>query len=168
MLTSIWAQARDAQGRPVIGRDGDMPWHLPEDLRHFKELTTGGVVIMGRRTWESLPERFRPMPGRVNIVITSAPSLQGADAVVGSLAEAGEVATRLAPEARLWVMGGGQVYSAAMGIVDALEVTHIDLEVDGDTYAPAIDPAVWTVDSDSGLLDSATGPRHRFVRYVRR
>ena len=63
-LGMIWAEAHDAEGRGVIGRDGDMPWHLPEDLAHFKAMTSGAPVIMGRCTWESLPERFRPLPGR--------------------------------------------------------------------------------------------------------
>ncbi len=145
-----------------------MPWHLPEDLRHFKDRTTGGVVIMGRRTWESLPERYRPMPGRVNVVVTSATDLDGADAVVSSLTAARSAAHRLAPDAPHWIMGGGQLYTAAMDEVDALVVTEIDLETQGDTYAPTIDPTVWTVANNSGWHDSATGPRHRFLTYRRR
>lgn len=167
-LKAIWAQARDNHGRPVIGHQGDMPWHLPEDLRHFKTTTMGAPVIMGRRTWESLPERFRPMPGRVNIVVSSAKNFEGADAVVASLDDARQAAARLAPTSDAWVMGGGQLYAAAMDVLDALMVTEIDLEVDGDTYAPTIDPAIWKVTDDSGWQDSATGPRHRFVTYQRR
>ncbi|GIG54238.1 dihydrofolate reductase [Demequina activiva] len=168
MLRAIWAQARDGAGRPVIGSGGDMPWHLPEDLQHFSSLTRGGAVVMGRRTWESFPERFRPLPGRVNVVITSAPSLEGADAVVASLDAGLEAAARLTPDGEVWVIGGGRVYGAALEAVDGLEVTEIDLVVDGDTFAPQVDPAVWEVVGDSGWRDSATGPRHRFLSYARR
>ncbi|WP_084129935.1 dihydrofolate reductase [Demequina sp. NBRC 110055] len=167
-LKAIWAQARDGSGRPVIGAGGDMPWHLPEDLKRFSSLTRGGAVVMGRRTWESFPAKFRPLPGRVNVVVTSADSLDGADAVVASLAAALETAARLTPDGDVWVIGGGRVYGAALEAVDGLEVTEIDLEVDGDTFAPAVDPAVWGVVEDSGWRDSATGPRHRFVTYARR
>lgn len=167
-LKAIWAQARDSLGRPVIGHQGDMPWYVPEDLRHFKDSTMGDPVIMGRRTWESLPERFRPMPGRVNIVVTSAAGLEGADAVVASLVDARDVATHLAPTTDAWVMGGGQLYAAAMDIVDALVVTEIDLEVDGDTFAPDIDPAMWEVTDESPWETSREGPRYRFLTYTRR
>lgn len=164
---AIWAQARDAQGRPVIGSDGDMPWHVPEDLKHFKEKTAGAVVIMGRRTWESFPHAFRPLPGRTNIVITSAQSLPGPDAVVASLTEALETATRLAPSADVWIIGGGRVYADAMDRVAELEVTELDVEVDGDTFAPAIDPEVWTAAHESRWHTSSTGVRYRFITYDR-
>ncbi|GMA37098.1 dihydrofolate reductase [Demequina litorisediminis] len=167
-ITAIWAQARDGDGRPVIGAGGDMPWHLPEDLGRFSSLTRGGAVVMGRRTWESFPEKFRPLPGRVNVVVTSASSLPGADAVVGSLAAALETAARLTPNGEVWVIGGGRIYGAALEAVDRLEVTEIDLKVDGDTFAPAVDPAMWEQVKDSGWRDSATGPRHRFLTYARK
>src|SRR5690554_1117166 len=141
---AIWAQARDTKGRPVIGSDGDMPWHVPEDLNHFKQSTAGAAVIMGRRTWESFPAAFRPLPGRTNIVITSTDSLNGADAVVTSLDQALEAAGRLSPTTDVWIIGGGRVYADAMSLLQQLEVTEIDLEVSGDTFAPTIDPQVWT------------------------
>lgn len=167
MLKAIWAQARDGAGRPVIGSGGDMPWHLPEDLRHFSALTRGCAVVMGRRTWESFPERYRPLPGRVNVVITSGDPVERADATVGSLDEALAVAARLSDGPDVWVIGGGRVYAEAMPQLDALEVTEIDLVVDGDTFAPTIDPDTWDAVSDSGWRDSATGPRHRFLTYRR-
>lgn len=167
MLKAIWAQARDAAGRPVIGSGGDMPWHLPEDLRHFSAMTRGAAVVMGRRTWESFPERYRPLPGRVNIVITSGDAVLGADATVGSLDEALVAAARLSDSQDVWVIGGGRVYAEAMPRLDALEVTEIDLVADGDTYAPQIDADVWEMVADSGWRDSATGPRHRFLSFAR-
>lgn len=164
---AIWAQARDAQGRPVIGSNGDMPWHVPEDLRHFKEKTAGAAVIMGRRTWESFPHAYRPLPGRTNIVITSSGSLQGADAVVGSLSEALEAAARLSPSTDVWVIGGGRVYADAMNQLAQLEVTELDLEVNGDTFAPTIDANVWTAVTKGRWHTSRTGVRYRFVTYER-
>lgn len=164
---AIWAQARDPQGRPVIGSDGDMPWHVPEDLRHFREKTAGAAVIMGRRTWESLPHAFRPLPGRTNIVITSSASLPGADAVVSSLDEAVAAAARLSPSRDVWVIGGGRVYADAMGRLGQLEVTELDIEVDGDTFAPHIDTEVWSTVTKGKWHTSRTGVRYRFVTYER-
>ncbi|WP_084104345.1 dihydrofolate reductase [Demequina sp. NBRC 110056] len=168
MLRAIWAQARDGAGRPVIGAAGDMPWNVPEDLARFSALTRGGAVVMGRRTWESFPERFRPLPGRINVVVTSAESVEGADAVVASLSSGLETAARLTPNGDVWVIGGGRVYAAALDAVDGLEVTELDLEVDGDTYAPAIDPAVWELTAEGDWATSRTGVRHRFLTYTRR
>ena len=146
----IWAQARDG----VIGADGVLPWHLPEDLALFRRLTTGSTVVMGRRTWESLPERFRPLPGRTNVVLTSdaAWSAEGAR-------RAGSVAEVLAEHDALWVIGGGAVYTAFLPHADRLVVTDVDTLVAGDTWAPALDgwqleerePATGWTTSSSGL-----------------
>jgi len=129
--------ARAANG--VIGKDGLMPWHLPEDMAHFKQLTLGCPVIMGRKTWDSLPPKFRPLPGRSNIVITR----QGdwhADAVqrVASLQQALEAAAG-APE--IWVIGGAQIYAQAEPLARRAEVTEIDANFEGDAYAPTLGPA---------------------------
>ena len=146
----IWAQARNG----VIGADGGLPWHLPEDLALFRALTTGSTVVMGRRTWESLPERFRPLPGRTNVVLTSDAgwSADGAH-------RAGSVEEVLAGHGPLWVIGGGKVYAAFLPHADRLVVTDVDVEVDGDTWAPVPDGA-WTRTArtpDSGWSESATG-----------
>lgn len=155
MIGLVWAQAA---GR-VIGRDGTMPWHLPEDLAHFKSLTLGASVVMGRRTWESFPARFRPLPGRRNIVVSRRRDwhADGAE-VAASLDEA------LALDADLWVIGGAGLFEAAMPLADRLEVTDIDLAVDGDTFAPTIG-AEWgeeRMPTDGGWLTSRTGLRYRF------
>ncbi|WP_346986712.1 dihydrofolate reductase [Agrococcus sp. ARC_14] len=131
----IWAQARGG----VIGEAGDMPWRLPEDMARFKAVTMGHPVVMGRRTWESFPQRFRPLPGRDNIVITSDPDYVAAGArTVGSLQEALAAArAQLAdPADEIWVIGGGRVYRDAMPFADRLEITDIDLDASGDTTAP--------------------------------
>ncbi|MGZ4648755.1 MAG: dihydrofolate reductase, partial [Blastococcus sp.] len=110
----VWAQARDG----VIGADGALPWRLPEDLALFRELTMGSTVVMGRRTWESLPERFRPLPGRTNVVLTSDRtwSADGARA-------AASVEQVLAEHESFWVIGGGEVYARFLPHADRLVVT---------------------------------------------
>jgi dihydrofolate reductase len=156
----IWAQASNG----VIGADGTMPWHVPEDLAHFKELTMGSAVVMGRRTWESFPPRFRPLPGRRNIVLTRDPSwtAEGAEAV-HSLDEA------LALDASPMIIGGAQLFAATIDHASRLEVTEIDAPFDGDTFAPAIDPSVWIrtpLTADAPWLTSRTGLRYRFLTYA--
>jgi len=163
-LALAWAQARGG----VIGRDGAMPWHLPEDLARFRRLTTGHPVLMGRATWDALPDRFRPLPGRDNLVLTRSPgwSAPGATAVHDV-----DDARRLLAGRDAWVIGGGQVYAAFVGAADRLEVTEIDLDVPGDAWAPAVDPGLWSaaaVDPDEGWLTSTTGLRYRYVTYRRR
>ncbi len=172
-IKAIWAQARDHEGRPVIGFEGDMPWRLPEDLGRFRELTRGHAVIMGRRTWESLPERFRPLPGRTNIVVTSLDAIDGA-AIAGSLAGALELADaledsdELAQGATRWIIGGARMFQAAIEVADALEITEIDLAVRGDTFAPEIEAQVWQPVAKSPWALSEGGSQYRYVTYARR
>lgn len=165
----IWAQAANG----VIGRDGAMPWHLPGDLAHFKRTTLGAPVIMGRRTWESLPERFRPLPGRENIVVTRNPewSAVGASVVTSpgeAIARASAPASGPAPE-WVWVMGGGELYRQALPLADRLEITEIAAEIDGDTRAPELGPEWVEVPRDDAAVhgDEAAGLSYRFVRYER-
>jgi dihydrofolate reductase len=155
----VWAQAHDR----VIGRAGVMPWHLPEDLRHFRELTRGATVVMGRTTWFSLPQRFRPLPGRRNVVLSRQAGLTADGADVRPSLEAAIAETHA--EERIWVIGGGQVYAAALPLADRLVVTEIDARVDGDTRAPCIDSTwqVTTCDPAAGWHRSTTGLRYRFV-----
>lgn len=153
----VWAEARDR----VIGAGGVMPWHLPEDLRHFRELTDGDPVVMGRRTWESLPERFRPLPGRTNLVVTRQRDFAAPGAtVVHSLHDAFDAAG-----GTTWVIGGGELYAQALPVADRVEVTEIDLDVAGDTVAPALGPE-WRGDAGP-WLKAVNGMRYRFVRYLR-
>jgi dihydrofolate reductase len=148
-LGMIWAQARDG----VIGDAGDMPWRLPEDMARFKAITMGHPVVMGRRTWESFPERYRPLPGRDNVVITSDPDYVAPGArIVRTLDEALDVARAIDDE--VWVVGGGRVYREAMPRADRLEITDIDLAAAGDTTAP--DPAA--DDADASWREVARDP----------
>lgn len=166
VLGAIWAQASNG----VIGRAGDMPWYAPEDLAHFKQVTLGYPVIMGRATWESFPPRFRPLPGRPNIVISSsvsAPILRDGATWVPSLVIALEQAARLAPDATAyWVIGGGRVYAEALaarnlpvvagGCVSRVERTVFDIEVEGDTFAPVLSNR-WKLLASTDTLTSAKG-----------
>jgi dihydrofolate reductase len=159
-LRLIWAQARNG----VIGIDGRLPWRLPEDMALFRELTMGGTVVMGRHTWESLPERFRPLPGRTNVVLTSDPEWAADGAV-----RAGSVADVLAEHDSPWVIGGGTVYGEFLQHAERIVVTEVDLEVDGDTWAPAIGPE-WTRTRrtpDDGWAASATGLGYAVSEYAR-
>lgn len=165
-LKAIWAQARDDMGRPVIGRDGDMPWHLPEDLAHFQESTRGEAVVMGRRTWESLPKKFRPLPGRFNVVVTSGEGPRDC-ASATTLAGALELVDEQEPSSDVWIIGGARLFAEAARIATEAVVTEIDLVTEGDTYAPALDPAHWTVAAASEQHTSSTGLRYRFVTYTR-
>ncbi|TFD58815.1 dihydrofolate reductase [Cryobacterium suzukii] len=160
-LGLIWAQTVNG----VIGADGVMPWHLPEDLAHFRTVTLGGAVIMGRRTWDSLPERYRPLPGRQNVVITRQ---QGWAAEGTSIAHSLDDARALI-EGPVWVIGGGEIYRLALPLADTLEVTEIDAEIAGDTHAPALD-AAWarvSTDPENGWFSSSTALPYRFTRYER-
>ena len=130
----IWAQARNR----VIGKDGVMPWHLPEDLAHFKRTTLSHPVIMGRRTWDSIPPRFRPLPGRTNIVVTRQKDWRENGAQ--RLPSLREALQQCENSEQVWVIGGAQIYAQALPLADELVVTEIDAEVDGDAFAPAIGP----------------------------
>jgi dihydrofolate reductase len=148
----------------VIGRDGTVPWHLQEDMARFRSLTMGHPVIMGRRTWESLPDRFRPLPGRRNVVITRnlAWHTEGAERA-GSLDEALRM---LEGAPRVYVIGGAEVYAAALPLADELVLTEIDLDVEGDTFFPDWDSGEFG--ETSRKLDvSEDGTAFAFVTYKR-
>jgi dihydrofolate reductase len=123
----------------VIGQDGDMPWHLPADLAHFKSLTSGHVVVMGRRTWESIG---KALPDRINIVVTRQEGYEAAGAtVVHSLGEA----RKIAGTHRLFVIGGGEIYASAMPHASHLHLTRIHTSLEGDTVFPQIDESQWVL-----------------------
>ena len=151
----------------VIGRDGAMPWHLPADLKHFKRLTTGKPVIMGRKTFESIG---KPLPGRHNIVLTrdSGWTADGVT-VVPNLAEA-IAAAGLDPRARageIMIVGGAQIYAEAMPIASRIERTRIHISPDGDTRFPALDPDQWRETARVENPAEGEAPAHDFLTYVR-
>jgi dihydrofolate reductase len=123
----------------VIGREGGLPWHISSDLKRFKEITMGKPVVMGRKTWESLPRR--PLPGRRNIVITRSREFAAEGAEVAATPEE---ALRLCGDVpEVAVIGGGEIYRLFWPLVDRLYLTEVDLEVAGDTHFPVVSPAEW-------------------------
>ena len=154
----IWAQSTSG----VIGRSGGIPWQLPEDLIHFKALTMGHTVVMGRRTWESLPAKFRPLPGRRNVVLTPQ---------IGFVAEGATVVRSLdeaLTDPDTWVVGGEQIYTLAMPRAGRCEVTEVDIDLprdDGDVVAPQLDET-W-VGTTGEWETSRAGLRYRFHTYLR-
>src|SRR4051794_35136615 len=128
-LGLIFARARNG----VIGKAGGLPWQLPEDMAHFKQVTMGCPVIMGRKTWDSLPQRFRPLPGRMNIVITRQPDWNELGATrAASLPEA---LAMCHGQVRAWVIGGAEIFAQALPLAVTAEVTEIDADVEGDVFA---------------------------------
>lgn len=158
----VWAQSTSG----VIGRGGDIPWRVPEDLARFKQITLGHAVVMGRRTWESLPAAVRPLPGRRNVVLSrrSDFAAEGAE-VVGSL-EAASAISESEPQA--WVIGGAEVYRLALPLATRCEVTEVEIDLvrdDEDALAPVLDEG-W-VGVTGEWQNSRTGLRYRFHSYRR-
>jgi dihydrofolate reductase len=154
----IWAQSTSG----VIGRDGGIPWRLPEDQARFKELTMGHTVVMGRLTWESLPAKVRPLPGRRNVVVT-----RQAD----YMADRADVVTTLddaLTDDETWVIGGEQIYALALPLATRCEVTEIEIDLprqDADATAPVLDES-W-IGSAGDWVTSSSGLRYRYYSYIR-
>jgi dihydrofolate reductase len=154
----IWAQSTSG----VIGRDGGIPWRLPEDQARFKELTIGRTVVMGRLTWESLPATVRPLPGRRNVVVTRQ---------AGYMAHGADVVTALGDGLAgddSWVIGGEQIYTLALPTATRCEVTEVDVDLprqDADAVAPVLDQT-W-VGTVGDWLTSTSGLRYRYYSYRR-
>ena len=151
----IFARARNG----VIGRDGGMPWHLPEDMAHFKRATAACPVIMGRKTWDSLPPRFRPLPGRRNIVVTRQRDWQAEGALQAHGLDEALALAATGPSgapAEVWVIGGAELYRLALPVATRAVVTELALEVEGDTHAPELDAHWVETGRDSHVADSGT------------
>lgn len=159
-VTLIAAVARNA----AIGRDNRLLWQLPEDMQRFKALTVGHAVVMGRRTWESLPAKFRPLPGRRNIVVSRSVGYQLSDATVArSLTEA----IAAAGEESVFIIGGAEVYREALRLADRLELTEVDDAPVADVFFPAVDPQQWQETARASRPATATTPAYAFVTYER-
>lgn len=151
----------------VIGKDGDLPWNLPSDLKYFKKVTTGYPVIMGRKCWESIPERFRPLPNRTNVVITRNPDYKTySDALVRSNLS-------LAIEEQLWdndevfIIGGAEIYKEAFKFADKLYLTQIYNKVNGDTYLSGLEASDWQLIESSPMIEE-NGFNFKFEVYDRK
>jgi dihydrofolate reductase len=156
-LHLIFAKARNG----VIGKDNALPWHLPEDMAHFKRVTMGCPVIMGRKTWDSLPARFRPLPGRLNVVVTRQDywNENGAKRS-SSLRDALLICEQ---SEHVWVIGGAELYAYALPFANTAVVTEINADYDGDAFAPQFGPQ-W-VETSRETHTSVNGLSFCFVTY---
>ena len=165
-LGLVWAQTSTG----VIGQAGSMPWHLPEDMKHFSRLTAGHPVIMGRKTWESFPDKYRPLPGRTNIVITRQDGWGRTGDADGALAvkslDDALLESQFAPgQQMVWIIGGGEIFRQSLDLADVAVVTTIDAAADGDTFAPELGYD-WTAEASlpaDGWLTAETGTRYRIT-----
>ncbi|NIO40974.1 MAG: hypothetical protein GTO41_12820 [Burkholderiales bacterium] len=147
----------------VIGKDGALPWHLPEDLKRFRRLTMGHPIIMGRKTYDSIG---RALPGRRNIVISRNPDLAiaGVDTVTSL-----EAALQVAGDAKdVFIIGGQQIYRAALSLADRIELTLIGQDFDGDVLFPEIDTKEWREGQRDAAERSASGLQYEFIRLERK
>lgn len=151
----------------AIGNQQQLLWHLPEDMRHFRATTRGKPVIMGRRTWESLPAAFRPLPGRRNIVVSRNRAYQPPGA---TLAGSIEQALALASDAdEIFVIGGAELYRQTLALADRLYLTEVADDRPGDSYFPQVSAAEWhEVSRRTASAAAGGGPRFDFVVYERR
>ena len=158
-LHLIYARSRNH----IIGKNGDLPWHLPEDLAHFKRTTLGQAVVMGRVTWESIPEKFRPLPGRRNVVVSrQADYIATGATVVDSLHAA---LTLFPSDEVVWLIGGAQLYAQALPMASQLVVTEIDADFEGDAFAPLLGPE-W-IETQRSQYMSAQGLAYSLVTLER-
>ena len=162
MLSLIAALAKNR----AIGKDNQLLWHLPEDMRYFRETTRGKPVIMGRKTWESLPDAFRPLPGRKNIVVSRNPAYQASGA---SLAASLDEAIKQAGEAtEIFIIGGAELYRQAMSLADRLYLTELAQDFAGDAFFPEVSPKVWQEISRQPAKSTTNGLEFSFVVYQHR
>jgi dihydrofolate reductase len=160
-VSLVAAVARDG----VIGRDNAIPWRIPEDARRFRALTMGHPVVMGRRTWDSLPGRVRPLPGRRNVVVSRNPDwrAEGAERA----ASLDDALRLLEGEPQVFVVGGAGLYAEALAVADELLVTEIDADVQGDVFFPDWDRTAFREESREPHV-SEDGVAFAFVTYARR
>lgn len=160
-----------ARGRNgVIGADGDLPWRLPGDLADFRRLTLGKPVVMGRRTWDSLPKR--PLPGRPNLVVSRDPArvVEGAEAFTSldaAVARARALAIQTGAE-EVMILGGAQIYAALIDQADRLYVTEVDAAPEGDARFPDLDPKAWTELERTAHPADDRNPHARVLRVMAR
>lgn len=156
IISLIAALARNR----VIGKNNDLPWHLPDDMQYFMHTTRGHHVIMGRKNYESIPPKYRPLPQRTNIIVTRQPHYAAAGCkVVHSLAEALQVA-RQAGENEVFIIGGAQIYRMALPLANRLYLTEIHAEPEGDTFFPMFNKSEW---KEISRKHHAADDRHAFA-----
>ncbi|CAN5446699.1 dihydrofolate reductase [soil metagenome] len=143
----------------VIGKNNDLPWRLPDDMNYFMRTTKGHTVIMGRKNYESLPEKYRPLPNRINIVVTRQKGFHAPGCkVVHSLEEAIEL-VKSSNETEVFNIGGAEIFAQGLSLADRLYLTEINTTLEGDTYFPEIDKSIWR---ETSRVHHAADERHAF------
>jgi dihydrofolate reductase len=150
----------------VIGKDNDLPWHLPTDMKYFKDTTKGHIVVMGRKCWESIPEKFRPLPNRKNIVMTRDPNYVANGAIVSHDLEQILVSHENSHE-QVFIIGGAELYREAFKYANRLFLTQIYSEVEGDVYLEGLEPNNWSLVEGSELYEE-NGFKFRFELYEKK
>lgn len=127
----------------VIGRNNDLPWHLPDDMKYFMQTTKGHHVIMGRKNYDSIPQKFRPLPNRTNIVVTHQKNFMASNCKIVNTIETGIAMARAATETELFIIGGSEIYALGLPYANRLYLTEIESTIEGDTYFPVISKNEW-------------------------
>ncbi|MBX2962372.1 MAG: dihydrofolate reductase [Cyclobacteriaceae bacterium] len=144
----------------VIGKNNDLPWHLPDDMKYFMQTTKGHPVIMGRKNYDSIPEKFRPLPNRTNIVVTRQKDFVATGCIVThSLAEALDKATSIDTD-EIFIIGGAEIYKQGLPKATKLYLTEIQGTIEGDTFFPEVDKTVW---KETSRVHHPADERHRFA-----
>ena len=152
MMISLIAAVADNN---VIGKSNDLPWHLPTDMKYFRDTTMGHCVIMGRKNYDSIPLKYRPLDGRTNIVVTRQQSFTAPDCIVTNSIEEGLKIARANKESEVFIIGGADVYKQTIHNADRLYVTHIHHSFDGDAFFPIIDKTKWKLVSQKDMQADA-------------
>ena len=149
-----------------IGKDNDLLWHLPKDMRFFTRTTKGHYVIMGRKNWDSIPLKYRPLPGRPNVVVTRRKDLQIEEADVVSSIEEGIELARKNGEEEVFVIGGGQIYELALekGLIDKMYISYVEASFDADTFFPEFNAADWKLESEEHYASDVKNPYNFTVK----
>lgn len=155
-ISMIAAMARNG----VIGKANDLPWHLPDDMKYFMQTTKGHHVIMGRKNYESLPEKFRPLPNRSSIVVTRQNNYNAPGCIVVHKLEDGIGVAKHGQESELFIIGGAEIYKLGFPLADRLYLTEIDGDVEGDTFFPLFRKESW---QEASRIHHAADDRHAFA-----
>ncbi len=143
----------------VIGKNNDLPWHLPDDMKYFMQTTKGHHVIMGRKNYDSIPEKFRPLPNRTNIVVTRQKNFTAANCTIVNSIEQGIDIAKKAGEPETFIIGGAQIYREGMALMQRMYLTEIQAEIHGDTYFPEIPPKDW---KETSRIHHPVDARHKY------
>jgi dihydrofolate reductase len=143
----------------TIGKNNDLPWHLPDDMKYFMQTTKGHYVIMGRKNYDSIPEKFKPLPNRTNIVVTHKKDFVAPGCIVVNSLEQGLDLARKANESETFIIGGAEIYKLSLSVATRLYLTEINGDIEGDTFFPAIDNAAW---KETSRVHHEKDTRHTF------